>query len=82
MTTLAENVIIAEADNRPPMLDKILNGPLVYVTIEVDGVTRTKTYEELYDKEKLQDDCDIRATNIVLQGLPPDVFSCQPSRCC
>ncbi|GKD33922.1 hypothetical protein Tco_1249431, partial [Tanacetum coccineum] len=33
------------------------------------------TYEELLDKEKLQDDCDLRAMNIVLQGLPPDVFS-------
>ncbi|GJR84600.1 hypothetical protein Tco_0155385 [Tanacetum coccineum] len=25
--------------------------------------------------EKLQDDCDIQATNIVLQDLPPDVYS-------
>ncbi|GJT32026.1 hypothetical protein Tco_0922445 [Tanacetum coccineum] len=82
MTTLAENVIFAGADNRPPMLDKsmynswkshiilyiigkehgriilnsILNVPLVYGTIKVDGVTRTKTYEELSDQEKLQDD--------------------------
>ncbi|GJU75924.1 hypothetical protein Tco_1272994 [Tanacetum coccineum] len=57
------------------ILDSVLHGPLNYGTIEVDGVTRTKTYEELSDNEKLQDDCDIRATNIVLQGLPPDVYS-------
>ncbi|GKD90349.1 hypothetical protein Tco_1365856 [Tanacetum coccineum] len=57
------------------MLNSVLEGPLVYGTIEVDGVTRLKTYEELLDKEKLQDDCDLRAMNIVLQGLPPDVFS-------
>ncbi|GJV75520.1 hypothetical protein Tco_1507104 [Tanacetum coccineum] len=63
MTTLAENVIVAGADNRPPMLDKM------------NGVTRTKTYEELSDKEKLQDAYDVRATNIVLQGLPLDVYS-------
>ncbi|GJY18066.1 hypothetical protein Tco_0389557 [Tanacetum coccineum] len=101
MTTLAEYMIVARADNRPPMLQKtmynswqihmllyikgkehdrmmlnsVLNGPLVYGTIKVDGVTRTKTYEELTDQEKLQDDCDVRATNIVLQGLPPDVYS-------
>ncbi|GJT48466.1 hypothetical protein Tco_0974623 [Tanacetum coccineum] len=50
------------------MLNSVLNGPLVYGTIEVDGVTRLKTYEELSNKEKLQDDCDLRATNIVLQG--------------
>ncbi|GJU88556.1 hypothetical protein Tco_1300979 [Tanacetum coccineum] len=49
------------------MLNSVLNGPLVYGTIEIDGVTRTKTYEELTDQEKLQDDCDVRATNIVLQ---------------
>ncbi|GKF44923.1 hypothetical protein Tco_0131475 [Tanacetum coccineum] len=73
MTTLAEHMIVAGADNRPPMLEKtmhnswqnrmflyikgkehgrmmlnsILNGPLVYGTIEVDGVTRPKTYKEL-----------------------------------
>ncbi|GKC88021.1 retrovirus-related pol polyprotein from transposon TNT 1-94 [Tanacetum coccineum] len=57
------------------MLNSVLYGPLVYGTIEVDGVTRTKTYEDLTDQEKLQDDCDVRATNIVLQGLPPDVYS-------
>ncbi|GKD84864.1 hypothetical protein Tco_1356018, partial [Tanacetum coccineum] len=57
------------------ILNSILNGPLVYGTIEVDGVTRTKTYEELSYQEKLQDDYDVRDNNIVLQGLPPDVYS-------
>ncbi|GJT55663.1 hypothetical protein Tco_0990717 [Tanacetum coccineum] len=57
------------------IVNSILNGPLVYGTIEVDGITRTKTYEELSDQVKLQDDYDVRATNIVLQGLPPDVYS-------
>ncbi|GJX07580.1 hypothetical protein Tco_0195512, partial [Tanacetum coccineum] len=31
-------------------------------------------YEELSVVEKLQADCDLKATNIVLQGLPPDVY--------
>nr|GEX46653.1 hypothetical protein [Tanacetum cinerariifolium] len=101
MTTLAEHMIVARADNRPPMLEKsmynswqnrmllyikgkehgrmmlnsLLQGPLVYGTIKVEGVTRPKTYEELTKQEKLQDDCDVRATDIVLQGLPPDVYS-------
>ncbi|GKB30782.1 hypothetical protein Tco_0870183 [Tanacetum coccineum] len=101
MTTLAEHIIVAGADNRRHMLEKsmydswksrmllyiqgkehgrmILNsvkiGPLVWGTIELDGVTRPKTYEELSEKEKFQDDCDLKATNIVLQGLPPDVYS-------
>ncbi|GKA18228.1 hypothetical protein Tco_0698065 [Tanacetum coccineum] len=54
------------------MLNFVLEGPLVYGTIEVDGVTRLKTYEELLDKEKLQDDYDLCAMNIVLRGLPLD----------
>ncbi|GJW03712.1 hypothetical protein Tco_1562568 [Tanacetum coccineum] len=57
------------------MLNSVLHGPLFYGTIEVDGVTRTKTYEELTDQAKLQDDYDVKAANIVLQGLPPDVYS-------
>ncbi|GKB03425.1 putative reverse transcriptase domain-containing protein, partial [Tanacetum coccineum] len=55
-------------ENGRMILDSVLKGPLVYGTIKVECVTRTKTYEELSDKEKHQDDCDIRATNIVLQG--------------
>ncbi|GKC41428.1 hypothetical protein Tco_1059150, partial [Tanacetum coccineum] len=30
---------------------------------------------ELYASEKLQDDCDCKATNIILQGLPPDMYA-------
>ncbi|GKE93043.1 hypothetical protein Tco_1574138, partial [Tanacetum coccineum] len=102
MTTLAEFMIIAGADNRPPMLEKSLydswksrmelyienrenermilnslqNGPLVWPTVvEEDGTTRTKKYEELSVAEKLQADCDLKATNIFLQGHPPDVYA-------
>ncbi|GJZ12192.1 hypothetical protein Tco_0546951 [Tanacetum coccineum] len=32
-------------------------------------------YEELSALDKLQADCDLKATNIVLQGLPPDVYA-------
>nr|GEW76195.1 hypothetical protein [Tanacetum cinerariifolium] len=54
--------------------DSVLNGSLVWGTIEVDGVTRPKTYEELSKKEKFQADCDLKATNIVLQG--DDLITC------
>ncbi|GJW15139.1 hypothetical protein Tco_0019272 [Tanacetum coccineum] len=57
------------------MLNSIKHGPLVYGTIEVNGVTRTKTYEELMDAEKLQEYFDVRATNIILQGLLQEVYS-------
>ncbi|GJW94471.1 hypothetical protein Tco_0174143, partial [Tanacetum coccineum] len=89
-------MIIAGADNRPPMLEKsmydswksrmelyienmengrmilnsVQNGPLVWPTIvQEDGTTRTKIYEELSVTKKLQADCDLKATNIVLQAF-------------
>nr|GEW70900.1 hypothetical protein [Tanacetum cinerariifolium] len=34
-----------------------------------------KTYEELSKMEKLHNTCDLKAANIVLLGLPPDVFA-------
>ncbi|GKA76635.1 hypothetical protein Tco_0783096 [Tanacetum coccineum] len=99
MSTLAEYMIVAGADNRPPMLVKtmygswesrmelfiegkengrimlnsIKNGPLVWPTkVDEQGNSRVKTYEELTATQKLQADCDLRAANFVLQGLPPD----------
>nr|GEX78940.1 hypothetical protein [Tanacetum cinerariifolium]GEX78957.1 hypothetical protein [Tanacetum cinerariifolium]GEY23979.1 hypothetical protein [Tanacetum cinerariifolium] len=57
------------------MLNSIEKGPLVYGTIEKNGVTRDKTYTELTVTEKLQDDCDVKATYIILQGLPSYAYS-------
>ncbi|GJT78747.1 hypothetical protein Tco_1045472 [Tanacetum coccineum] len=50
------------------MLESIENGPFVYPTVEVDGQIRKKKYTELTEQEQLQDDCDVQATKIVLQG--------------
>ncbi|GJX92670.1 hypothetical protein Tco_0947299 [Tanacetum coccineum] len=102
MSTLAEFMIVAGADNRPPMLDKTMydswesrmklfiegkengimmlnsvkNGPLIWPTeVDEQGNSRVKKYKELSAAEKLQADCDLRADNIILQGLPPDVYS-------
>ncbi|GJT22189.1 hypothetical protein Tco_0892126 [Tanacetum coccineum] len=101
MTTLAEHIIVAGAENHPPMLEKSMydswasrirlfikgkkhssmmldsidNGPLVYPTIEEDGQTRLKKYSELTEAQQLQDDWDVQATNIILHGLPPDVYA-------
>ncbi|GJT72463.1 retrovirus-related pol polyprotein from transposon TNT 1-94 [Tanacetum coccineum] len=38
------------------------------------GPERPHTYEDLSDTEKKQYDADVRATNIVLQGLPKDIY--------
>ncbi|GKD99753.1 hypothetical protein Tco_1387737 [Tanacetum coccineum] len=102
MTTLAEHMIVARAENRPPMLEKSMydswasrirlfikgkkngrmmfdsidEGPLVYPTVVgEDGQTRPKKYSKLTKEQQLQDDCDVQATNIILHGLPPDVYS-------
>ncbi|GJW89391.1 hypothetical protein Tco_0164731 [Tanacetum coccineum] len=63
-------------DNGRIILTSVENGPLVCPIVALENSTvRPKTYEELSDKEKLQADCDLRATNIVLQVLPPDVYA-------
>ncbi|GJY98871.1 hypothetical protein Tco_0516301 [Tanacetum coccineum] len=101
MTTLAEHIIVAGAENRTPMLEKpmydswasrirlfikekkhgrmmldsIDDGPLVYPTVEENGQTRPKKYSELTEAQQLQDDYDVQATNIILHGLPPNVYA-------
>ncbi|GJT34655.1 retrovirus-related pol polyprotein from transposon TNT 1-94 [Tanacetum coccineum] len=57
------------------ILKSVEHGPLIWPTIEENGVTRTKKYEELFATEKIQVDCDLKETNIILQGLPSDVYS-------
>nr|GEX24910.1 ribonuclease H-like domain-containing protein [Tanacetum cinerariifolium] len=60
-------------ENGRMILNSLQNGSLVWPTIEENGTTMTKKYEEVSVAEKLQADCDLKAANIVLQGLPPDV---------
>nr|GEY35956.1 reverse transcriptase domain-containing protein [Tanacetum cinerariifolium] len=57
------------------ILESVENGPLLWLTVEKDGVTRLKKYSELSAAEAVQADCDVKATNIILQGLPPKVYA-------
>ncbi|GJT54823.1 hypothetical protein Tco_0989877 [Tanacetum coccineum] len=57
------------------ILESVENGPLIWPTVEEKGVTRTKKYAELFAAEKIQADCDMKATDIILQGLPADIYS-------
>ncbi|GKA23993.1 retrovirus-related pol polyprotein from transposon TNT 1-94 [Tanacetum coccineum] len=50
------------------ILELVEHGPLIWPTIEENGVTRTNKYAELSATEKIQADCDFKATNIILQG--------------
>nr|GEW89322.1 retrovirus-related Pol polyprotein from transposon TNT 1-94 [Tanacetum cinerariifolium] len=57
------------------ILESIENGPLLWSTIEENGVTRSKKYSELSATEAIHADCDVKATNIILQGLPPELLN-------
>nr|GEW94546.1 hypothetical protein [Tanacetum cinerariifolium] len=52
------------------ILESVEPGPLIWPPVEVEGVTRLKKYSELSAAEAIQADCDVKATNIILQGLP------------
>nr|GEV08891.1 hypothetical protein [Tanacetum cinerariifolium] len=57
------------------ILESVEHGPLIWPTIEENGVIITKKYAELSAVENIQADCDMKATNIILQGLPADIYS-------
>ncbi|GJR81288.1 hypothetical protein Tco_0152073 [Tanacetum coccineum] len=68
--------------HRRMILESIENGPLIWPTIEENGVTRTRKYSELTPADAIQADCDVKATNIILQALPPKEreFNQQPQQ--
>ncbi|GJV92202.1 hypothetical protein Tco_1540015 [Tanacetum coccineum] len=57
------------------ILESVEHGPLIWPMIEENGVTRTKKYKELSATKKIQADCNLKETNIILQGLPSDFYS-------
>nr|GEX85832.1 hypothetical protein [Tanacetum cinerariifolium] len=59
------------------ILESVKNGPFIWPSIEENGVTRPKKYSELSATEAIQADCDVKATNIILQGLPPEERECK-----
>nr|GEV19123.1 retrovirus-related Pol polyprotein from transposon TNT 1-94 [Tanacetum cinerariifolium] len=68
MTSLADKAILSGADNRPPMLEKDM-----YDSWK-SRMELSKKYSELSTNEAIQADCDVKATNIILQGLLPEVY--------
>ncbi|GJT46356.1 retrovirus-related pol polyprotein from transposon TNT 1-94 [Tanacetum coccineum] len=59
------------------ILESVENGPLIWPTIEENRVTRPKKYSELSAMEAIQADCDVKAINNILQGLPPEERDCK-----
>ncbi|GJX28962.1 hypothetical protein Tco_0237041 [Tanacetum coccineum] len=57
------------------ILEFVESGPLIWPSIVEYGVTKPKKYSEISATKALQADCDIKATNIILQGLRPEVYA-------
>nr|GFB17495.1 hypothetical protein [Tanacetum cinerariifolium] len=51
------------------------HGPLLWPSVTEEGVTRLKKYSELSAAEAIQADYDVKATNIILQALPPEIYA-------
>nr|GEZ46484.1 hypothetical protein [Tanacetum cinerariifolium] len=69
--------------NRPHgrmILESVEQGPLIWPSVEVEGVTGLKKYSELSAAETIQANCDVKATNIILQGLPPELRTSSNTR--
>nr|GFB53566.1 hypothetical protein [Tanacetum cinerariifolium] len=77
MTSLADKAILSGADNRPPMLEKDMYDSWksrmeLYMLNRQHGRMILELVEHA---EAIQADCDIKATNIILQGLSLEVYS-------
>nr|GFC08380.1 hypothetical protein [Tanacetum cinerariifolium] len=57
------------------ILESVESGLLLWPTIEDNRMTPLKKYTELSTTEAIQADCDVKATNIILQELPPEVYA-------
>ncbi|GJX83105.1 hypothetical protein Tco_0332586, partial [Tanacetum coccineum] len=57
------------------ILESVENGLLIWPMIEENGVTRPRKYSELTPADAIRADCDVKASNIILQGLPPEVYA-------
>nr|GEX24245.1 hypothetical protein [Tanacetum cinerariifolium] len=80
MANLSEDIQCASSDTRTPMLDMTDFASWETLTEGTEGARqlgpeRPLVYSELTSKEKERYNADIRATSILLQGLPKDIYS-------
>ncbi|GJX24492.1 hypothetical protein Tco_0228937 [Tanacetum coccineum] len=62
-------------EHKRMILESVENSLLIWPMVEENDLIKTKKYAELSAAEKIQADCDTKATNIILQGLPADIYS-------
>nr|GEY57463.1 hypothetical protein [Tanacetum cinerariifolium] len=77
MTSLTDKAILSGADNHPPMMEKDMYDSWksrmeLYMLNRQHG---RMILESVEHAEALQTDCDVKATNIILQGLPLEVYA-------
>ncbi|GJT65401.1 hypothetical protein Tco_1016881 [Tanacetum coccineum] len=71
MTTLAEHIIVDGAENSPLMLEKLMYDSWAScIRLFIKGKKNGRMMLDSIDN----DDYDVQATNIILYGLPPDVY--------
>ncbi|GKC13039.1 hypothetical protein Tco_1009821 [Tanacetum coccineum] len=71
LITHQEHIIVARAENRPPMLEKSMyDSRASRIRLFIKGKKHGRMMLDSIDN----DDCDVQATNIILHGLPPDVY--------
>ncbi|GKA99995.1 hypothetical protein Tco_0827989 [Tanacetum coccineum] len=70
--TLAEYMILSGADNRPPILDKDLYDSW---KSRMELYMQNKEHGRMILESVEHADCDLKATNIILQGLSSDIYS-------
>ncbi|GJS63443.1 hypothetical protein Tco_0678007 [Tanacetum coccineum] len=91
MSSMQEDIQCAGSDTRPPMLDRTdfeswqqRIRPMGTVSDVITGGTegavqqgpvRARVLKDLSAEEKERYKADIRATNILLQGIPKDIYS-------
>ncbi|GJS43849.1 hypothetical protein Tco_0568892 [Tanacetum coccineum] len=72
MITLAEHIIVAGAENHPPMIEKSMHDSWVSrIRLFIKGKKHGRMMLDSIDN----DDYDIQATNIIFHGVPPDVYA-------
>nr|GEX50250.1 hypothetical protein [Tanacetum cinerariifolium] len=79
MTSLTDKAILSGADNRPPMLkmamyDSWKSRMELYMLNRQHGRMILESVEQA---EAIQADCEVKATNIILQRLPPEERECK-----
>ncbi|GKB99242.1 hypothetical protein Tco_0985379 [Tanacetum coccineum] len=77
MSSMQEDIQCAGSDTRPPMLDRTdFESWQQRIRLYFQqGLVRARVLNDLSAEEKERYKADIRATNIILQGIPKDIYS-------